>query len=105
MIDEKEIVELKDEELDKVAGGIRSSKPRGKGYYRHNKHYTNSNVVSDLCGPVDTGFKANVYITGSFDPQSHFENDTDNVIDIYQKITGTKLDLTIEEDAKEGEAK
>ena len=58
--------------------------------------------ISDLYQPVDTSFKGNIYITSSFDPQSHFENDTDNVIEIYEKITGTKLDLNLEE---EGEAK
>ena len=57
--------------------------------------------VSDLYQPVDTTFKGNVYITSSFDPQSHFENDTDNVIDIYEKITESKLDLTIEEEGEE----
>ena len=57
--------------------------------------------VSDIYVPIDTSFKGNVYITSSFDPQSHFENDTDNVIDIYEKITGTKLDLTIEPEPEE----
>jgi len=58
--------------------------------------------ISDIYHPIDTSFKGNVYITSSFDPQSHFENDTDNVIEIYEKITGAKLDLNLEE---EGEAK
>ena len=58
--------------------------------------------VSDIYHPIDETFKGNVYITSSFDPQSHFENDTDNVIEIYEKITGAKLDLNLEE---EGEAK
>ena len=59
--------------------------------------------VSDLYEPIDTTFKGNVYITSSFDSQSHFENDTDNVIDIYEKITGAKLDLSLEdEEKKEG---
>ena len=57
--------------------------------------------VSDIYEPIDTSFKDNIFITTSFDPQSHFENDTDNVIDIYQKITETKLDLTIEEEGEE----
>ena len=57
--------------------------------------------VSDIYQPIDTTFKGNVFITSSFDPQSHFENDTDNVIDIYEKITGAKLDLTIEEEGEE----
>ena len=57
--------------------------------------------ISEIYEPVDTSFKDNIFITTSFDPQSHFENDTDNVIDIYQKITETKLDLTIEEEGEE----
>ena len=58
--------------------------------------------VSEIYQPIDTTFKGNVFITSSFDPQSHFENDTDNVLEIYEKIIGHPLDLTLEE---EGEAK
>ena len=57
--------------------------------------------VSEIYQPIDTTFKGNVFITSSFDPKSHFENDTDNVIDIYEKITGAKLDLNIEEEGEE----
>ena len=57
--------------------------------------------ISDIYEPKDKSFKDNVYITSSFDPQSHFENDTDNVIEIYEKITGAKLDLNIEEEGEE----
>ena len=57
--------------------------------------------VSEIYEPIDTSFKDNIFITTSFDPQSHFENDTDNVIDIYEKITASKLDLTIEEEGEE----
>ena len=57
--------------------------------------------ISDIYHPIDTSFKGNIYITSSFDPQSHFENDTDNVIEIYEKITGTKLDLNLEEEGEE----
>ena len=57
--------------------------------------------ISEIYEPIDNSFKDNVYITSSFDPQSHFENDTDNVIDIYQKITGAQLDLNIEEEGEE----
>ena len=56
--------------------------------------------ISDIYHPIDTTFKGNVYITSSFDPQSHFENDTDNVIEIYEKITGAKLDLNLEEEGE-----
>ena len=57
--------------------------------------------VSDIYVPVDPSFKGNVYITSSFDPQSHFENDTDNVIEIYEKITGAKLDLNFDDEPEE----
>ena len=60
--------------------------------------------ISDIYHPIDITFKGNVYITSSFDPQSHFENDTDNVIEIYEKITGAKLDLNLEEEGEAGKA-
>ena len=41
--------------------------------------------ISVIYVPIDTTFKGNIYITSSFDPQSHFENDTDIVIEIYEK--------------------
>ena len=59
--------------------------------------------ISEIYEPVDKRFKDNIYITSSFDPQSHFENDTDNVIDIYENITITKLDLSLEEEEEEVE--
>jgi Rab GDP dissociation inhibitor len=54
-------------------------------------------TVSDIYEPVDPNFTDNVYITSSFDPLSHFELDTENVIQMYEKMTGKKLDLEIEE--------
>jgi len=54
-------------------------------------------TISDLYEPVDTTFSDNVFITNSFDPLSHFESDTENVIDIYKKITGADLSLDVEE--------
>ena len=53
--------------------------------------------VSDVYEPIDKTFSDNIYITTSFDSLSHFENDTQNVIELYEKITGTKLNLEIEE--------
>ena len=51
--------------------------------------------------PIDKDFKDNVFITNSFDPLSHFEHDTDNVIELYEKLTGTKLDLELDEEKTE----
>ena len=59
--------------------------------------------VSDVYEPADTSFSDNIFVTSSFDPLSHFEYDTDNVIQLYEKMTGTKLDLEIEEEG-EGQA-
>ena len=61
-------------------------------------------TVSEVFEPIDKTFGDNVYVTISFDPLSHFELDTDNVIDLYEKITKTKLDMELEEE-KEGEDK
>ena len=60
-------------------------------------------TVSDVYEPIEKSFKDNVFITNSFDPLSHFEHDTDNVIELYEKLTGTKLDLEMEEEKTEGE--
>ena len=54
-------------------------------------------TVSEVYEPIDKTFKDNIYITNSFDPLSHFEVDTENVIELYEKITGAKLNLEIEE--------
>ena len=58
-------------------------------------------TVSDIFEPIDKDFKDNVFITNSFDPLSHFEHDTDNVIELYEKLTGTKLDLELDEEKTE----
>jgi Rab GDP dissociation inhibitor len=54
-------------------------------------------TISDLYEPVDPTFKDNVFITSSFDPLSHFENDIENVINLYEKISGKPLKLEVEE--------
>jgi Rab GDP dissociation inhibitor len=59
-------------------------------------------TVSEVYEPIDKSFNDNIYITNSFDPLSHFEVDTENVIELYEKITGAKLNLEIEETQGEG---
>jgi len=59
-------------------------------------------TVSDLWEPVDTSFSDNVFVTSSFDAVSHFEGDTDNVLEIFKKITGKDVDFNTEtEEAKD----
>jgi Rab GDP dissociation inhibitor len=43
---------------------------------------------------LSTGDTAdNVFVTNTLDPTSHFESATDNVLELYKKITGKDLDL------------
>ncbi|CAD8060461.1 unnamed protein product [Paramecium primaurelia] len=51
-------------------------------------------TVSDVYVPTDDGSKDNIFISSSFDPQSHFEGETQQVLNAYKKITGKDLDLT-----------
>jgi len=50
-------------------------------------------TISDLYVP-NTDFSDNIFITKSLDPQSHFESATQDVLELYTKITGKELDLT-----------
>ena len=40
-------------------------------------------------GPVTD----NIYITNSMNPTSHFEGETNNVLELFKKLTGEDLDL------------
>jgi len=50
--------------------------------------------VSDLMEPTDDGSKSKVFITSSYDPSSHFEDSTEDVLNVYKRVTGQELDLT-----------
>jgi len=54
--------------------------------------------VSDSYEPVDCSFNDGIFISSSYDPQSHFEQDSEEVLSLYQKITGKELDLNVELD-------
>jgi Rab GDP dissociation inhibitor len=56
--------------------------------------------IRDIYLPIDNSFKVNIYITSSYDQQCHFENDIDDVIYIYEQITGSKLDLNLGKETK-----
>ena len=60
-------------------------------------------TVSKLYEPIDNSFGDNVFISTSFDPLSHFESDTNNIIELYKKITGKEVDLNIEEEGAKAE--
>jgi Rab GDP dissociation inhibitor len=57
--------------------------------------------VSDVFTPTADGSANNLWITESYDSTSHFERASDEILDIYQKIVGEKLDLNIEPDENE----
>ena len=57
--------------------------------------------VSTLHEPLEDGKHSNLWITKSYDPSSHFEIASNDILEIYEKITGEKLDLNIEPDEEE----
>lgn len=54
--------------------------------------------VSDIHEPINNQQTENLYITKSYDATSHFQTSSLDVLEIYEKITGTKLDLNIQPD-------
>jgi len=45
---------------------------------------------------LDDGKESNLWITKSYDPSSHFEIASEDILEIYEKIVCEKLDLNIE---------
>jgi Rab GDP dissociation inhibitor len=52
--------------------------------------------IQTLYVPTTSGKEDNLFITCSYDPQSHFEFASEEVLELYERITGEKLDLNIE---------
>lgn len=52
--------------------------------------------VSDLYEPLEDGRASNLWISKSYDPSSHFEIASNEILEVYEKIVGEKLDLNIE---------
>ena len=57
--------------------------------------------ISDVYVPTDDGRADNLFVTSSYDATSHFESASDDVLRLYEIITGEKLDLTIQPDEDE----
>ncbi len=51
--------------------------------------------ITDTYVPTDDGRGDNLFVTASYDSTSHFESASDDVLRLYEIITGEKLDLTI----------
>ena len=57
--------------------------------------------VSDMFEPVESGANNNLWITSSYDATSHFESASEEILQIYERIVGEKLDLNIEPEDEE----
>jgi len=58
--------------------------------------------IYDMEEPNEDGIADKCFISKGYDPTSHFETAINDVLEMYQRITGTELDLTPK--PKEGEA-
>jgi len=50
--------------------------------------------VRDLLVPTDDGTKSKIFISKSFDPETHFQESCEDILNIYKRITGKDMDLT-----------
>lgn len=50
--------------------------------------------VRDLMVPTDDGTKSQVFISKSYDPETHFQESCEDILNIYKRITGKDMDLT-----------
>jgi len=51
--------------------------------------------TSDLHEPINDAAMENLHITSSYDATSHFETASEDVLIMYERIVGEKLDLNI----------
>merc|ERR1719197_1815574 len=54
--------------------------------------------ISEFREPTDDGTSDQVFVTTSYDPSSHFEDASTEVLKIWKTITGEDLDLTVPPD-------
>lgn len=57
--------------------------------------------VSDFFVPSDNGQTDQVFVTASYDPMSHFEDASTEVLNMWKTITGTDLDLSYTPDEED----
>ncbi|XP_026192568.1 rab GDP dissociation inhibitor beta [Cyclospora cayetanensis] len=58
-------------------------------------------AVSDLLECTDTGRESNIFVSNSFDATSHFESATQDVLRIWENMTGEPLDLSVKADRED----
>lgn len=49
--------------------------------------------IRDLYEPINDGRNDKVFISKSFDPETHFDKSCEDILDIYKRITGKDMDL------------
>lgn len=59
--------------------------------------------VATTYEPVDDGTNNKCFISKSFDGTSHFENDVEDLLSLYERITGEKMDMSINADSVEAD--
>ncbi len=57
--------------------------------------------VSPTYEPIGDGTDNRCFITKSYDATSHFETAADDVLEMYERLTGSPLDMTISADTTE----
>lgn len=60
-------------------------------------------TVATTYEPIGDGTEDQCFISGSFDGTSHFENDCDDLLSLYKRVTGEELDMTINADSVEAD--
>jgi len=50
--------------------------------------------LRDLMEPIDDGSTSKVFISKSYDPETHFQESCEDILNIYKRITGKDMDLT-----------
>lgn len=53
--------------------------------------------VSDLHEPINDACAENLHVTSSYDATSHFESASQDVLEMYERIVGEKLDLNVQD--------
>lgn len=59
--------------------------------------------MSELLAPIADGTGDKCFISKSYDATSHFETAANDVLSLYERITGEQLDMTISADSTQEE--
>lgn len=73
-----------DDPASEVAAGLKLLQPIDKQFID----------IADMYVPAEDGTKDNVYITTSFDPETHFGESCRDILDVYKRIMGKDMDLS-----------